>query len=62
MLGKILILLFLLASIRSVVRFCKARRISDGLFAVFWLSLAAYSYFDTTILILIPILSLLAAP
>jgi len=61
MLGKILILLFLLAFLRSFIRFCKARRISDGLFAVFWVSLAAYSYFEIFFLMLIPILSLLAA-
>lgn len=55
MLGKTLFLLFLVAAIRSLIRLCKARRFSDGLFALFWLSLAASSFIESRFYLAIPI-------
>lgn len=55
MLGKTLFLLFLVAAIRSLIRLCRARRFSDGLFALFWLSLAASSFIESRFYLAVPI-------
>lgn len=60
MLGKVLAVLFLLAALRSIVRFCRARRISDGLFAAFWLGMLASGFVDSRLFLAVPVVLLVA--
>ena len=58
--GKILFILFVIAFLRSAYRCVKARRISDGLFAAFWLAMMVNSVIDWAPWLVIPIGLLIA--